>query len=106
ASQTEAGIALGRFGAAALAGINGAAAWSRRSTWTAMTAAVDVLSRAPLVGALAQRYAAHYDHANRVPAERFSERVRGLFERWSVKFTAEYYETKEQRDAASGGAGV
>jgi hypothetical protein len=102
ASQTKAGIALGRSCAAALAGINAAAAWVRLSTWTAMTAAVDILSKAPLVGALVQRYTAHYDHANRAPAEKFSERVRGFFERWSVKFTAEYYEAKEQRDPASG----
>ena len=106
ASQTEAGVALGRLGAAVLAGINGAAAWVRRSTWAVMTAAVDVLSKAPLVGALVQRYVAHYDHANRVPAEKFSERVRGFFERWSVKFTAEYYEVKEQQNATSSGAGV
>jgi hypothetical protein len=106
ASQTKVGIALGWSCTAVLAGINGAAVWVRLSTWTAMTAAVDVLSKAPLVGALVQRYTAHYDHANRVPAEKFSKRARDFFERWSVKFTAEYYEAKEQRDAASGRAEV
>jgi hypothetical protein len=97
---------LSRLGKAAVAGLNGTVAWISRMTWTAMARFVAVLSRLPMLGGIVQRYVAHYDHANRVPTEKFSEKARGFFERWSVKFTAEYYEAKEQREAAGSRAGV
>jgi hypothetical protein len=81
-----------------LAAINGAAAWLRDTTWALMTRIVAALSRFPIFGGLVQRYTEHYDQANREPAVRFSHKVRSFFERWSVKFTAEYYDAKE-RDA-------
>jgi hypothetical protein len=59
-----------------------------------------------LFGGIVERYEAHYDKANRAPADKFSHRVRGFFERWSVKFTAEYYVEKERQDAARGAAGI
>ena len=76
--------------------------WIGRTTWAAMARLVAVLSRFPLFGGIVQRYTAHYDEANREPAAKFSERMRGFFERWSVKFTAEYYDGKERQDAAKG----
>ena len=65
-----------------------------------------MLSRFPIFGGIVQRYTAHYDEANRAPAPKFSERARGFFQRWSVKFTAEYYDDKERHDAAKGAANV
>jgi hypothetical protein len=83
-----------------LASINGAAAWTRKTAWAAMTRVVAILSRFPIFGGLVQRYTEHYDRANRDPALKFSDRTRSFFERWSVKFTAEYYDAKERADAA------
>jgi hypothetical protein len=37
----------------------------------------------------------HYDEAG-LPARRLSEQMHGLYDRWSIKFTARYYEEKEQ----------
>ena len=53
-----------------------------------------VLSRFPVFGGIVQRYTEHYDQANREPALKFSEHARGFFERWSVKFTVEYYDAQ------------
>jgi hypothetical protein len=98
AAHTSAATGLTRLGRAMLAGINRAAAWLRDTTWALMTRIVAALSRFPIFGGLVQRYTEHYDQANREPVVRFSYKVRGFFERWSVKFTAEYYDAKE-RDA-------
>ncbi len=104
--HTAAATGLSRLGKAAVAGLNGTVAWMSRMAWAAMARLVAVLSRLPMLGGIVQRYVAHYDHANRMPTEKFSEKARGFFERWSVKFTAEYYEAKEQRDPASSRADV
>jgi hypothetical protein len=58
------------------------------------------LSMIPLVGSIVRRYVVHYAAANRQPPERFSDKARRLFERWSIKFSAEYYEAKEKTEAA------
>ena len=71
-----------------------------------MARIVAMLSRFPMFGGIVQRYTAHYDEANRTPAAKFSDKTRGFFQRWSVKFTAEYYETKEREEAAKGAAGA
>lgn len=98
--HTAAFTGLTRLANAVLAAINGAAGWTRKATWTAMARLVAVLSRFPVFGGIVQRYTEHYDHANSEPAPKFSDRVRGFFERWSVKFTVEYYDGKERHDAA------
>jgi hypothetical protein len=87
-----------------LAAINGAAAWLRDATWALLTRIVAVLARFPIFGGIVQRYTEHYDQANREPAVKFSEKTRGFFQRWSVKFTAEYYDAKARQDAAKGAA--
>ena len=61
-------------------------------------------SRFPIFGGFVQRYTERYDEANREPSVKFSEKTRGFFQRWSVKFTAEYYDAKERQDAAKGAA--
>jgi len=104
--HTAAATGLSRLWSAMLTGLNGGAAWARKTTWGVMTHIVAVLSRFPVFGGIVQRYTEHYDHANREPAPKFSDRVRGFFERWSVKFTAEYYDAKERQDAAKGHAGA
>ncbi|MPZ40037.1 MAG: hypothetical protein GEU95_18670 [Rhizobiales bacterium] len=104
--HTAASAGLIRLGSAMLAGLNTAVAGMGGAMRAVSARAVDVLSMVPLFGGIVERYEAHYDEANLVPADKFSHRVRGFFERWSVKFTAEYYETKERQDAAKGHVGA
>jgi hypothetical protein len=108
--HTAAATGLSRLGRALLVGLNTAAAWAGSVMWRASSRLVGILARLPLFGGIVQRYTAHYDEANRTPALKLSERTRGFFQRWSVKFTAEYYQDKERQgaanDAAKGVAGA
>jgi len=104
--HTAAATGLSWLGSAVLAGLNAAAAWIGSVVWRASSRTVDFLARFPLFGGIVQRYTAHYDEANRTPALKLSERTRGFFQRWSVKFTAEYYQDKKRQDAAKGVAGA
>jgi hypothetical protein len=60
----------------------------------------EALARTPLIGTVMAHYAHHYERAGQQPAEPLSEKVGDFFARWSVKFTAEYYEAKEKAEAA------
>ena len=104
--HTAAATGLSRLGGAVVAGINAAVAWLGGVAWRASSRTVAFLARFPVFGGIVQRYTARYDEANRTPAPKFSERTRGFFQRWSVKFTAEYYQERERRNAAKGVAGV
>lgn len=104
--RTAAFTGLTRLAQAVLAAINGAAAWTGNAVCAAMWRLAELAAKTPLLGAVIRRYDIHYDEANRVPAGKFSERVRGFYDRWSVKFTAEYYEAKERQEAAKGAASV
>jgi hypothetical protein len=42
------------------------------------------------------------DAAERFGAERPSQKLSSFFSRWSIKFSAEYYEAKEQQAAVAG----
>jgi hypothetical protein len=99
-SHTAAATGLSWLGSVLLAGINATAAAIGNATRAAMARLAELSVKTPLLGPLIQRYDTHYDEANRVPAGKFSERVRGFYQRWSVKFTAEYYHAKERQDAA------
>jgi hypothetical protein len=83
-----------------LACVNRAAGTIGKWVRVATARAVEGLSRAPLVGAIVQSYAERYETKNRQRRERLSEKVRGVFARWSIKFSAEYYEAKEKAEAA------
>jgi len=108
AEQAAAAIADGlkraasRFGfdkafAASLSALRGAAAWSGRTARAVMTDMVEGLSALPVIGPLVASYAAHFERAEKKQGgEKLSETVRGFFERWSIKFSAEYYEAREQ----------
>ena len=45
-------------------------------------------------------YIAHYGDVGRKPEKKFSERVGSFFGRWSIKFSAEYYEARESDEVA------
>ena len=58
-----------------------------------------VLAAAPVLGAIVRRYVEHYGSV-RAQETRPSEHMRGLLERWSIKFSAEYYEERDRQEAA------
>ena len=58
------------------------------------------LSALPLFGPLVRRYEQHYEEASREPVAPLSDTLRDFFTRWSMKFSAEYYEGKEQGAAS------
>lgn len=84
-----------------LTGVDSMATWIGKASRAAMTWTVEGLSRIPLICVIVTRYAAHYDGVDQQRAERVSEKVSGFFERWSIKFSAEYYEAKEKGEAAA-----
>jgi len=92
-------VGLDEAFAASLSALRGVAAWFGRTTRAAVTRTVAGLSALPVIGPLVGSYAAHFERAEKHGGEKLSESVRGLFERWSIKFSAEYYQAREQ-DAA------
>ena len=60
----------------------------------------DRLSDVSLIGPVVRSYAAHYRKVEHRNSEKLSEKLSGFFERWSIKFSAEYYEAKEREKAA------
>jgi hypothetical protein len=64
-----------------------------RKPWPDVTLQLlETLSGAPLVSSIMNGYFARYGN---VYSTRPSERVRGFFEQWSIKFSAEYYEAND-----------
>jgi hypothetical protein len=84
-----------------LAALNAAAGAIGRRLRNIAAISIALLASIPLFGAIVRRYADHYDEASQRPAERLSDRVSGFFSRWSIKFSAEYYEAKEREEAGS-----
>ncbi len=93
-------VGLSHLSNALFAGLNGLATRIGKASRAAMARTVEGLAKVPLIGSLVTSYAAHYDGVDQQRAERFSEKVGGFFERWSIKFSAEYYEAKEKDEAA------
>jgi len=59
---------------------------------------VATASSLPLIGPIVRSYAAHYDGVGTAPAEKFSKQAGGFFARWSIKFSADYYEAKDREE--------
>jgi hypothetical protein len=54
------------------------------------------LSGLPLIGPIIRRYEKHYDEASEQESpQKLSERIKGFYERWSIKLSVEYYEAKD-----------
>ena len=70
-------------------------AWIRKPWPDVMLRLLETFSGAPLVSSIAGRYFARYGS---VYSTRPSEQVRGMFERWSIKFSADYYEAKDREE--------
>jgi hypothetical protein len=73
--------------------------WIRKPWPDVMLRLLETFSGGPLVSSIMDRYFARYGS---VYSTRPSEQVRGLFERWSIKFSADYYETKDREQGRNG----
>ena len=62
------------------------------------------LARLPVFGPVVARYAIEYRRTHEPHPETLSTRTRTFFQRWSVKFTADYYEAREAAAAGHGSA--
>jgi hypothetical protein len=60
--------------------------------------AFENLGSLPLIGPVLRRYASHYERAGRSGK---TSALTSSWESWSIKFSAEYYETKEKEKAAA-----
>jgi hypothetical protein len=69
--------------------------WIRKPWPDVMLRLLETFSGAPLVSSIVNRYFAGYGS---VYSTRPSAQVRGLFERWSIKFSADYYEAKDREE--------
>jgi hypothetical protein len=67
--------------------------WIRKPWPDVMMRLLETFSGAPLVNSISERYFSRYGSVYSAPP---SEQVRGLFERWSIKFSADYYEAKDR----------
>jgi hypothetical protein len=73
--------------------------WIRKPWPDVMLRLLETFSGAPLISPIVNRYFARYGS---VYSTRPSEQVRGLFERWSIKFSADYYEAKDREEDRNG----
>jgi hypothetical protein len=73
--------------------------WIRKPWPDVMMRLLETFSGAPLVNSISERYFARYGSMYSAPP---SEQVRGLFERWSIKFSADYYEAKDREEGRNG----
>jgi hypothetical protein len=63
---------------------------------------VAALATFPLFGDIVRRYQERYDQVGRQPSAPLSVRMSDYFARWSIKFSADYYEAREREAAAQG----
>jgi hypothetical protein len=85
-----------------LDGLNDLAAWIGKAMRIMARRTIRGLSRLPLIGPVIHRYAEHYDEAaEQENPQKLSERIKGFYERWSIKLSVEYYEAKDAEVATS-----
>jgi len=89
-------IGLGKTASRFFAVCTAVAGWIGTVSRALMIGLIHGLSRLPLIGPIVKSYEAHYDGADPQKVEKLSEKIRGFFGRWSIKFSAEYYEAKER----------
>ena len=93
---------IGRFFDLLFGMLNAAATSVGRGLRAIVAGIVARLSGVPLLGTVVRRYTQHYEEATRHPTALLSDRVSGFFARWSIKFSAEYYEAKERQETTKG----
>jgi hypothetical protein len=67
----------------------------------ALSGSVAYLSEVRLIGPAIRNCASQYEAIWPLNPERASEKLIGIYERWSIKFSAGYYEKKDREKAAS-----
>jgi len=70
--------------------------WIRKPWSEIVLRLIGAFSGAPLIGSIMSRYDARYGSVDFI---RPTEQVRALFERWSMKFSADYYEAKDRKES-------
>jgi hypothetical protein len=80
-------------------GFTGIARRTAKAFRETTTGALRHLSQAWLIGPVVRRFLSELERMGQ-PSEKASERLGRAFERWSIKFSAEYYEAKEREKAA------
>ena len=89
-------IGLRQLSGRLLDGLNDLAVRIGKAMRATVTGTMQGLSALPLTGALIRRYRTHYAAAaEQESQQKLSEKLKGFFERWSIKFSAEYYEAKD-----------
>jgi hypothetical protein len=73
---------------------NGTVAALARGCVRGASGAVTLLSRLWVIGPIIRNYESQYHSATQRDGEKASEKLSSFYERWSVRFTAEYYEAK------------
>jgi hypothetical protein len=95
-------IGLRQLSERLLDGLNDLAARIGKAMRAIATGAMQGLSDLPLIGPIIRRYQKHYDEAaEQESPQKLSEKVKGFFERWSIKLSVEYYEAKDVEAASS-----
>jgi len=94
-------IGLRALFAQLLAALDSAGARVGRGLRNIAAIVVTLLASIPVFGTIVRGYADQYDKANQGPAELLSDRVSGFYSRWSIKFSAEYYEARERQEGKS-----
>jgi hypothetical protein len=88
-----------------LDGLNDLAVQIGKAMRAIARAAIRGLSGLPLIGPIVRRYQKHYDEAfEQESPQKLSERIKGIYDRWSTKLSVEYYEAKDA-DVATSQAG-
>jgi hypothetical protein len=79
-----------------LDGLNNLAARISKVVRAIATGLLQGLAALPLIGPIIQRYQTHYEAAaEQESPHKVSERIKGVYERWSTKLSVEYYEAKD-----------
>jgi hypothetical protein len=95
-------IGLRQLSERLLDGLNDLAVQIGKDMRAMATGAMQGLARLPLIGPIIRRYQTHYDEASEQESpQKLSEKVKSFYERWSIKLSVEYYETKEAEAAQS-----
>jgi hypothetical protein len=82
------------------AGLDASAGTIRKAWQATVIRTVAGLRRMPLIGSIISRCAVRYGGKSQQDAARFSQKAKSFFERWSIKFSAEYYEARDKDEAA------
>lgn len=97
---TAAAVGLSQLADRLWAGFAALAGWLGKAIRVATMHTVEGLAKVPPIGAIISSYAARYEDVGEQQPKKLSEKVSGFFARWSIHFSAEYYEAKEREEAA------